>query len=67
MKKLYLFSFLLILSLTNIFSQSTWYWQNPYPVGSHLEDCYFVNDNTGYAVGWDGVIIKTINGGINWI
>ncbi len=66
MKKTYILSFLLILSVSNIFSQSGWFWQNPNPVGSHLEDCFFVNDNTGYAVGWDGVIIKTINGGINW-
>jgi photosystem II stability/assembly factor-like uncharacterized protein len=61
----------IILIIGNIFlfinAYSQWYWQNPHPVGSHLEDCFFTSENTGYAVGWDGTIIKTTNSGNNWI
>jgi photosystem II stability/assembly factor-like uncharacterized protein len=32
----------------------------------NLNDTYFVNSNTGYAVGDSGAIIKTTNGGVNW-
>ncbi|RPI15331.1 MAG: T9SS C-terminal target domain-containing protein [Ignavibacteriae bacterium] len=71
MKKLVYTSLLLFLlifsSKENLYSQFGWYWSYPNPVGSHLEDVFFINVNTGYAVGWNGSIIKTTNGGINWI
>jgi hypothetical protein len=28
---------------------------------------YFVNQTTGWAVGWTGKILKTTNGGSNWL
>lgn len=56
-----------LLFSNSFFAQSGWFWQNPHPVGSHLEDCFFIDDNTGYVVGWDGTIIKTTNSGVNWI
>ncbi len=28
---------------------------------------YFIDNNTGYAVGFNGFVIKTIDGGANWI
>ncbi|MCX6165355.1 MAG: YCF48-related protein, partial [Ignavibacteriae bacterium] len=31
-----------------------------------LWDLYFINENTGYAVGDSMIIIKTVNGGNNW-
>jgi photosystem II stability/assembly factor-like uncharacterized protein len=34
---------------------------------SGLSTFYFVNTNTGYAVGQNGKIIKTINGGASWV
>ena len=49
----------------NIYSQSTWYWQNPLPQGNYLTSISFVNPDTGWAVGDAGTIIKTTNGGIN--
>lgn len=57
---------IVICSFQVSYSQSGWYWQNPDPIGSQLEDVFFVNQNVGYSVGWDGTIIKTINGGLNW-
>ncbi len=66
MKKLYIFSFLLILSTSNIFSQSGWYWQNPLPQGNDLNCVKFINNNTGIAVGRLGTIIRTTNGGLSW-
>jgi photosystem II stability/assembly factor-like uncharacterized protein len=27
---------------------------------------YFIDSSTGYAVGWNGTILKTINAGTNW-
>lgn len=32
----------------------------------NLNDTYFINGDIGYAVGDSGVIIKTIDGGVNW-
>ncbi|NOS86215.1 MAG: T9SS type A sorting domain-containing protein [Ignavibacteria bacterium] len=72
MKKLYLFSFLLILSAINIFSQSGWFWQNPLSTTAKFNEIQFVNPSTGYSCGWDannnrGFCIKTTNGGKSWI
>ena len=66
MKKLYIFSFLLILSATNIFTQSGWFWQNPLPQGNTLTSFKFIN-TTGIAVGWSGIILKTTNSGVSWV
>ena len=35
-------------------------------ISTNLNDVYFINSTTGYAVGDAGVIIKTTNGGISW-
>jgi len=115
MKKLYIFTFLLILSTSNIFSQSGWnsiYFSNvstilrivkrdslnfialcsyskyffktsnagnnwvslpEYSFDSNYSffDGQFINSQTGWIVGansqyYNGVIFKTINGGLNW-
>ena len=66
MKKLIIIILVLVAS-QNIFAQSGWQWQNPYPTGSNLEKSFFIDENTGYVVGWDGLIIKTTNAGMNWI
>jgi photosystem II stability/assembly factor-like uncharacterized protein len=70
--------FLCIISffLTNIcFSQSGWFTLNS-GTGYRLNSIYFYNENTGYIVGDSGIlggpdmfgiIIKTTNGGVNWI
>jgi photosystem II stability/assembly factor-like uncharacterized protein len=35
-------------------------------VTSGFQDCEFINENTGWH-GNNGVIVKTTNGGINWL
>ena len=36
------------------------------PVSSDLTAVFFVTDKSGWAVGHDGVILQTIDGGLNW-
>lgn len=67
MKKLFVFSFLLILSSSNIFSQSGWFWQNPLPQGNPLNKCCIISDETAVIVGAANTIIKTTDGGNTWI
>lgn len=37
------------------------------PVQSDLTDVFFLNNEIGWAVGHDGVILKTIDGGHKWV
>jgi photosystem II stability/assembly factor-like uncharacterized protein len=39
---------------------------NPKPVGSDLTDIFYVDNSVGFAVGWNGSVIKTTNSGLNW-
>lgn len=41
--------------------------QSPVPVGSDLTAIYFVNDRQGWAVGHDGVILHSADGGSTWM
>ncbi len=43
-----------------------WTWQNPLPKGNPLRDVFFVDAQTGWAVGDYGTILKTQNGGATW-
>ena len=62
--KTYLF---LILLLSNTLqSQTTWFSQTS-GTPTKLNSIYFVNNLTGYCVGDSGRILKTTNGGNNWI
>ncbi len=36
-------------------------------VNDHLNDIFFLNNQTGFAVGHQGGIVKTTNGGVNWV
>lgn len=49
----------------NLIAQSGWY---PLQSGTStvLNSVYFLNDNTGFMAG-SGIILKTTNGGINWL
>lgn len=60
-----IFILFLFIFNSNIFSQ--WFWQNPLPQGSPLSSVYFLNSNIGWSVGAFGVILKTTDGGINWV
>ena len=61
-------TFLIIISAIsiNIYAQSVWQWQQPQPTGNFMWAVDFVDDNTGYAAGDVGTIIKTTNGGLDW-
>lgn len=64
MKNIFVFLFLLILN-SNLFCQNGWYTQ--FTSQYEINDLYFVNENTGYAAGDSGLVVKTTNGGSNWI
>lgn len=65
MKKIVLvFAFLLTISFQ---LNAQWFWQNPLPQGNPLFSVKFINDNFGWAVGYYGTILRTTNGGSNWI
>ena len=57
---------LLIMTLLNAVSYSDWV-STASGTSNDLMDVLFVNQNTGYACGDNGTIIKTTNGGINWV
>ena len=48
------------------YGQTSWVWQNPLPQGNDLTSVKFFDDNTGWAVGKKGTILKSTDGGINW-
>ncbi|MFZ1320048.1 MAG: T9SS type A sorting domain-containing protein [Ignavibacteria bacterium] len=63
MKKLYSLILLILFLNTAAFSQSEWFLQY---VGS-LKSIDFININTGWAIGYQGIVLKTTNSGKNWI
>src|SRR5438128_710826 len=48
-------------------AETPWFWQNPLPQGNFLHGVSFVDANNGTAVGDDGAIIRTTDGGHSWI
>ena len=65
MRKYYLIS-VFFLSLTSQISSQDWFWQNPLPQVNALNSVYFIDTNTGWAVGDDGTMLKTTDGGLTW-
>ncbi len=65
MRSLKLFVILILFPFT-IYSQSGWYPVYSGVTYSVLKNIYFVNDNTGFAVGHE-LILKTTDRGLNWI
>jgi len=62
-----LFLFILITFITgSSFCQTGWFIQ-PGGINVVLNSMYFVNSNTGWICGDSGKIIKTTDGGVNWI
>jgi photosystem II stability/assembly factor-like uncharacterized protein len=47
--------------------QSRWQWQNPLPQGYVLNDVYFIDNQNGWAVGYNGTILYTTDGGQSWL
>lgn len=46
--------------------QAQWSNQNIVPEGNNLWSTFFIDDNTGWIVGSDGLILNTSNSGNNW-
>ncbi len=64
---LYILFFCLGFAIINIQAQGGgWYWSNPLPQGNDLKSIQFLNQNTGFAIGNYGTLLKTTNGGLNW-
>ena len=61
-----LFILLFISHYSLVIAQSGWFWQNPLPQGNDLLSISFINQNTGYAVGNFGTVIKTTDMGETW-
>src|SRR5437764_12577071 len=48
-------------------TERAWVWQNPLPQGNAIYAVRFASDKrTGWAVGADGVILHTTDGGFRW-
>lgn len=60
-----LLSLLFLVLYSNLYSQNGWYQQ--YSSLYKINDIYFLNENTGWATGDSGLVVKTTNGGNNWI
>lgn len=54
-----------VLNCVNV-AQNPLYWQNPKPTGNSLLSVDFVDELNGWAVGRNGTIINTTNGGYTW-
>ncbi|MEJ7618548.1 MAG: YCF48-related protein, partial [Pyrinomonadaceae bacterium] len=58
---------LLLLSADGFAQSRGWLWQNPRPQGNMLYAVRFAADHLrGWAVGADGVILHTVDGGFSW-
>lgn len=47
--------------------QAGWCWQQPTPSGADRYGTFFLDANTGWSVGANGTILKTIDGGKTWL
>ncbi|MEW6196740.1 MAG: YCF48-related protein [Bacteroidota bacterium] len=66
MKRAITISLLFFLSITTLSQNSGWIVLNSVPVASALNDIFAFNSQTAIAVGNNGIIIKTANGGDTW-
>ncbi len=48
-------------------ADAQWHWQNPLPQGNTLNCVSFSDADNGLAVGENGVIIRTTDGGATWV
>ena len=55
----------IIVTAPNNYSQ--WTWQNPLPQGNDLRGIIMLNNYKALAIGINGTLIKSTNGGNNWI
>jgi len=67
MKKIYLFSFLLLILTGNLLSQSGWFWQNPLPQGNDLYTNEITSDGSIFSGGNSSTIMKSTNNANSWL
>jgi len=59
--------FILACAVAETAASATWSWLHPLPQGNMLAKVSFANARWGYAVGDDGTILATHDGGRSWI
>ncbi len=64
--KTFIIILLISLSSSSLFSQPGWVSQIS-GTTNYLYSVYFVSDNTGWAVGQAGTVLKTTDAGVNWL
>ena len=47
-------------------NQGGWFWQHPLPQGNDLRDVWVLNQNTVFAVGDKGTLLRSTNAGVDW-
>ena len=52
---------------TGRMASRSWFWQNPLPIGNTISGLSFSTDDDGWAVGADGSVLHTLNGGSSWM
>jgi len=67
MKKEIFFTIICLMLNSAAFSQSEWFFQNHITNSPGLNSVYFIDNNTGWAVGDASMVLKTTNGGRNWV
>ena len=56
--------FFFLLATQICFAQ--WFWQHPLPQGNDLKDVWVLNQNTVFAVGDKGTLLRSTNAGVDW-
>ena len=67
MKKILLQLFVIIIIVLSESTDAQWIMVNALPQLNYLESVKFINTTIGFSVGGEGTILKTIDGGTNWI
>ncbi|MBC7872848.1 MAG: T9SS type A sorting domain-containing protein [Ferruginibacter sp.] len=65
--KMKLYTAIFLIASISSYSQSGWKVTNAPVFGNRVDDIFMVNTLIGYAVSGDGKIVKTTDGGENWV
>ena len=62
-----IFPIFILFSNNSLNAQGKWEWSNPKTTANNLNSVKFINSTVGFAVGQLGTVLKTTDGGINWV